>query len=572
MALEYQETMVQKLINRGKNIFISPQTSILSAASVISAMIVLSQIFGIVRRWIVLRYFGQETYALYLAAFRLPDLIFEILTFGALSSAFIPVFTSYVKKSGSEAMEIAGRVINIGLVIFAFFAIVFGVFSYQFYSLIAPGFSEHDIVLISQLARVIFIAQGFFIVSYVITGILESSRRFLVPALAPIFYYLGIILSTVIFTNSLGIYAPAVGAVIGALGHLLIQLPLAHHLGFKFSNKFAPNDGVREIGRLAAPRFIELGFLQILKSAELFFSSIISKVSYGYLDLANSLQAFPNVLFAIPLAKVAFISLSNAEDSQEFKRTFLSTLYQIMFFVIPLSTFLIVLRIPAVRLVYGTSQSLSWEGTLQTSYVLAAFAIGVPMAAAVALLSRAYYAQHDTKTPVILSMIDVALTIILEIVLIVVFHLPVWGVALANTIASFVQVSLLYYLLGRKLNNGTIFSLWPILKSIFASIVSGLTMFFLLKLFDKSVWVKRLSFLSAVGDDKFLTFQKFVLDTRYTFNLLVLTIVVLLIGSSIYIVICALLGSNELKSVLNTLKIRKLIMPKEKETVSLDNL
>jgi uncharacterized membrane protein YciS (DUF1049 family) len=135
-----------------------------------------------------------------------------------------------------------------------------------------------------------------------------------------------------------------------------------------------------------------------------------------------------------------------------------------------------------------------------------------------------------------------------------------------------IQTSALYYLLAKKLNGGTIFSLKPIGKSILASTISGLTMFFLLKFFDRSVWVKRLSFLSGVDNDRFLTFQKFVLDTRYTLNLLVLTILVLLIGCVIYVIISFILRSSELRALLNSLKIRRLTIPKEKETVSLDNL
>jgi putative peptidoglycan lipid II flippase len=554
--------MVGKLVNRGKNILLSPQSSILSAALVIMLMIVVAQVFGVMRQWVVLRFLGQDGYSLYLASFRLPDLVFEVFSFGAFSSAFIPVFTKHLKTDQKFAWDIAARVINIALAIFIVFAIIFGVFSYQFYSLVTPGYSKEQVETVASLARILFAAQGLFIVSYVITGVLESLRRFFIPALAPIFYNIGIILGTVLLAKEFGLYAPTIGAVLGACAHLLVQLPLAYKLGFRFSLHFRPNEGVREIGKLAAPRLIELSFLQVLKTAELFFSSIISIAAYAYLNLASSLQGVPTMLFGVSLAKAALVSLAHQEDDEKFRHTFLSTLYQIMFFIVPVATVFMVLRIPIVRLIYGTSQSLDWEATVQTGLVLSAFALGVPFQAALALLSRAFYARHNTKTPVVLSIIDVALTITLELIFVLIFRLPVWSIALANTIAGMVQVSVLYVLLSNELNARRLFSLKPLGKILFAATTSGLVMYFLLKLFDRSVWVKRLSFLNS--DDAqtaLLHFQSFVLDTRYTGNLLVLTIIVALIGMGLYLIMTHLLGSQELTNLVTIVRKGKLVTP-----------
>lgn len=546
--------MIRKLFSRGQALISAPQSSILSAAMVIMLMIVMAQILGVVRQRVLLHFFAPSDYALFLAAFRLPDLVFEVFAFGAFSSAFVPVFTKALKKGDSLAWDTAGRVINIGLLIFGVFAIIFGLLAPQFYSLVAPGFDSEQTARVVQLARILFAAQGFFIVSYVITGVLESLRRFLIPALAPLFYNLGIILGTLVFAPYLGLMAPAVGVVLGALGHLLIQLPLAHKLGFRFSSHITPNPEVKKIGRLAAPRFVELSFLQILKTSELFFASLLSAASYTYLNLANSLQAVPVGLFGVSLSKAAMITLSNQDDDRDFKKTFLSTLYQMMFFIIPVAVMLSVLRIPIVRLVYGTD-IFDWEATVQTGLVLSAFAIGIPFQAALALLSRAFYARHNTKTPVTLSIIDVFLTIVLEIVFVLVFHMPIWSIALANTLAATIQVGVLYTLLSRDLNHGNLFSLKPLGKILFAASVSGGLMYFLLKLFDASVWVKRLSFLNTQqAQNSLLLFQNFVVDTKYTTNLIVLTIMVALIGGLMYLGILYLLKSSELFTFFKTLK------------------
>lgn len=553
--------MVSSLLTKGKKILTDPQESILSAAMVIMFLVVVSQIFGVGRQWVLLRLLGSDGYALYLAGFRLPDLVFEVFAYGAFSSAFIPVFTKYLKRDQKQAWEVAGRVINIVFVLFAICAFLFSLFAPQFYGLVAAGFDSSQIETVAGLARVLFLAQGFFIISYVITGVLESLRRFFIPALAPIFYNLGIILGSVLLYDQIGIFAPAVGAVIGALLHLTIQLPLAFKLGFRFSHGFRPNQGVREIGKLAAPRLVELLFLQILKTAELFFSSLISLASYTFLNLANSLQVVPVTLFGVSLAKAAMVSLSHEDDPEKFKRIFVKTLNQMMFFIIPAATFMIVLRVPIVRLVFGTSQSLDWNATVQTGLVLTAFALAIPLQTAVALLSRAFYALEDTKTPVTLSIIDVVLTLILQGIFVLVMGLPIWSIAAANSAAMLLQTILLSFFLSKRLNAKG-FPAKSILKTLAASLVSGSLMFVLLKLFDRSVWIKRLSFIGeAQNVFNNLNFESFVLDTRYTINLFALTVVVSLIGGLVYLGILYLLKSEELNHLILVIKSKTLSKP-----------
>lgn len=550
---------MNEIISRGKRFLSAKQDTILSAASVITVMIILSQIFGLIRQWVILKFLGKETFSLFMAAFRLPDLVFEIFAFGAFSAAFIPVFSKLLRKNERIAWDTASRVINVGLIIFGVFALIFGIFSYQFYSVVAFGFGESQTLIVSQVARVIFLAQGLFVVSYVVTGVLESSRRFLVPAMAPVLYNIGIILGTVLFSHSLGIFAPAIGVVIGALMHLVIQLPVAYKLGFRFTSHIIPNDGVKEVGRLALPRFVDLASLQIQKSAELFFSSLVSVASYAYLNLANSLQSIPTMLFGISLAKAALVTLSHQEDSGEFRKTFLSTLNQMMFLVIPVATILFVLRVPIVRLTFGTSQSLDWDATLQIGLVLSSFALGIPLQASLSLLNRAFFARHDTKTPMIMSVIDVVLTLVLEVIFILWLHLPIWSIALANTLAAFVQVTFLYILLAKKIGDGRFASLAPTLKSTVFSVIAGFVMFFTLKFFDRSVWVKKLSFLSGVSLD--INFERFVLDTRYTFNLIILTMAVSLLGLGVYFLLTWIFKSKELSSLIGLFARKKSVLP-----------
>jgi len=538
--------MVKKIFFKGAKIFTSPQNSVMSAATVIMIMILASRILGLVRQRVLAHFFIPDDLALFFAAFRLPDLIFEVLVYGSFSSAFIPVFTKSLKEGRQKAWEIASIISNIGLLAFVIMALAVIFFASHFYGLFAPGFSISDREIIIKLTKILFLAQGFFVISYVLTGVLESLRRFLVPALAPLFYNLGIILGTIIFAGKYGLFAPVIGVVIGAFMHFAIQLPFAIKMGFKFRLAIKFSQEIKKIGRLALPRVIEVSFTQVAKTAELFFASIISTASYTYYTFGNSIQLIPIGLFGTSIAKAALPTLSRQADKPvEFKKTLFNAINQAIFLVVPVAVFLVVLRIPIVRLIYGTD-IFDWQSTVQTSLVVSAFAFGIVFQVIYALLARAFYAMHDTKTPVTVSVSGLILNIALNFILIKLVKLPVWGLAASFSFMSFYEALILYFLISKKFGEKVILKNLPsFTKTISASLASGSVMFFLLKFFDRSVWVKRLSFLSSIDSLDAIQFEKFVLDTRYTLNLLILTLVVLAIGVVIYLVVSRILKSQE---------------------------
>ncbi len=547
--------MVGKFLSRGRKFFTAPQESVISAASIIMFMVVASRVLGLIRQRTLAHFFAPTDLSLFFAAFRLPDLVFEVLVFGTFSSAFIPVFTRSLEKGREKAWETAGIIVNIGLLIFFIFSIIIGLSAEPIYGLLAPGYASPEREKIVELARILFAAQGFFVISYVLTGVLESLRRFLVPALAPLFYNVGIILGTVFLAPRLGLLAPALGVVIGALAHFLIQLPLAKKLGFHFVLDLRLTDEVKKIGRLAAPRIIETVFLQVSKTAELFFSSIISTASYTYFTFGNTLQLLPVGLFGTSIAKAALPTLSREANSPElFRKTLLSALYDMFFLVIPLATVLVVLRIPLVRLIFGTDM-FSWEATVQTGYVVSAFSLGVVFQATASLLARSFYALHDTKTPVVVSISSIIAILILDYLFIKVLKFEVWGLAAAFSLGSAFQATLLFRLIYKKIGKDSLLkTTTPLIKSVIAAFGSGLIMYLLLKLFDRSVWVKRLSFLGTLESTKTIPFERFVLDTRYTINLLILTLMVSFVGAIVYLGIAIVLRTDQVWTFFNLVK------------------
>jgi len=215
------------------NHLFKPQKGILSAAGVLMAAVFFSRILGLLRdRFLAGAFFNPATswqLDVYFAAFRLPDMIFQLLVVGALSAAFIPVFSQYLFTKKAEAWHIASSVITAGLVLFFLLASVLAIFSLPLSRLIAPSFSTAQLQLMSNLTRVLIIAQVFFLVSNFLTGILQSHHYFLVPALAPIAYNLGIIFGIVFLSPVFGIYGPALGVIIGAFLHFLVQVPNQKH-------------------------------------------------------------------------------------------------------------------------------------------------------------------------------------------------------------------------------------------------------------------------------------------------------------------------------------------------------
>ncbi|MBN1263580.1 MAG: murein biosynthesis integral membrane protein MurJ [Candidatus Pacebacteria bacterium] len=537
---------MKDFFKNNSRILLRPQKSIFSAATIIMLMMTVSRVLGLIRNRILAHYFSAQTLSIYFAAFRLPEIVFEVLVLGTLASAFIPVFTSYLSRGRQkEAWRVAAMSFNLIVLVFIVLAGLVLIFTRPLYRMIVPGFAPAALGKTVLLARVLIFAQGFFLLSYFSTAVLESLKRFLIPAIAPVFYNLGIILATVFLAEHFQILAPAIGAVFGAVMHFLIQAPLTVHLGFKLQKGLDfSHPGVRKISRLAFPRIIELSFLQVFKSIELYLASMISGAAYTYLTFANSLQLFPVGLFGISLAKASLPSLSyQASRRNKFREVFLSAFNQILFWTIPSAIFLAVLRIPIVRLFFGASR-FDWPATVQTSFVLSAFCLGIPAQALIYLLNRAFYAFHQSVTPMLVSIGALVLGAFLGAVFVLIFNWPVWSLALAFSLAQNFQFSLLVFLLFKHRKNfGFSFSDFfsPFVKIFSSAFLSGGLMYFCLKILDRSVSGQRFLFLPKL---------EVALDTRYTINLIMVTLLTGLLGGLAYILLAWVWRIKELMILL----------------------
>jgi putative peptidoglycan lipid II flippase len=296
-----------------KNIFsllYSRQTSILSGATIIATTMMLSKILGLVRDRLLAHVFEPDKIDIFWAAFRLPDLIFQIVILGALSVAFIPVFTEHLEKKGKEeAFEMARAVLNVFLLIFILVTIIIFILAQPIISgFIAPGFTLEKQLQVVSLTRIILFGQVILIIGSFFIGISQSFQRFIIPSLAPVFYNLGIIIGIVFLAKSYGVAGAAYGVVLGAILHVLIQLPLVWSMGFRFKLRLNfLNSGVKEIMKLMSVRTFGLAAEQINETVGV---NLASWVSGGItaLTYAQHLQVVPIGLFGAALAQAAFAS------------------------------------------------------------------------------------------------------------------------------------------------------------------------------------------------------------------------------------------------------------------------
>lgn len=530
----------------GANFFKKRQENILSAAFVIAFSVALSRVLGLIRYRLLAAHFGDELHLLdsFIAASILPEAIFEILIFGTIALAFIPVFSQYLSREKLEkAWQLSSTMITLGIGVFLVFSIIIFLAADILAPIIAPGIVSKDpntASTIARLLRIMTLAQLFFVVSIFITGILQSFQRFLMPALASIFYNLGIIISIIFLVPALGIYAPAFGMILGALLHLVIQLPLALSLGFKFRPNFeiAKKD-VKETISLMWPRSIALGLFRISDMINIALASIATVGSVVAFNFAQVLQNVPIALFAGSIAQAALPSLSiefNAKRYDHFKKVFVESFHQILFLILPAAAILAILRIPTVRLVFG-AREFPWELTVLTGRIVIAFSLGITAQALSLLITRGFYALRDSFTPVKVNVVTIATNITLSLIFILVLKLSLIYLAVAYSTASILNFLILLYLLDKKVNFDKKKLFLPAIKMGLISLVTAISLYIPMKLLDQLVF-----------------------DTTRTVGLILLTAVATTVGLLVYVTLSWLFKVEQVVIFSNLAK-RILVLP-----------
>lgn len=428
---------------------------IASAALVVMFFFVISRVLGLAREMVIAAQFGAGAELdAYLAAFRVPDFLFQLVAGGALGSAFIPTFTGYwARRDQQGAWLLFSRVLNLVTVALVGIAGLAALFALPLVrQIIAPGFSPEQQMLTAGLMRWMLLSTILFGASGLIMGALNARQHFVLPAAAPVFYNLAIIASAWFLAPRLGINGLAIGVVAGALAHLLVQLPGLWRVGARYAPSFDWNDaGVREVARLMGPRVLGLFFVQMHFLVNTILASGLVAGSLSWLNYAWLLMLLPQGVFAQSLATATFPTMAAQVASGELeglRHTLNRTLRLTLFLIIPSVVALMVLGEPLVAALFER-RAFDAESTLRVAYALRLYAVGLAAHAVLEILVRAFYALHNTMTPVAVGVLAMALNIALSIAW--VGWLGYGGLALANSVATIAEVLLLVWLLRRQL-------------------------------------------------------------------------------------------------------------------------
>jgi putative peptidoglycan lipid II flippase len=426
--------------------------SVRGASIILIITLAISNILGLLRDRYLTKNIDLYNLDIYYAAFRIPDLIFNLLILGAIVSAFIPVFSEFIAhKKEEEGFKVANMLINAGLVFVAVSAIILIIIMPYLMVLVVPKFDHYRMEEAIRLSRLLMLTPIFFSVSYVLGGMLNCFKRFFIYSLSPIVYNLAIIIGAAVLAPKYGIVGVVYAVVAGSFLHLLIIIPSIVKLGYRYKPIISFKDETfLKIVKLMIPRSISMGAGQIML---LVYTAIASALAFGSISaftLANNIQSVPVMVLGSAFSSAIFPTLAikiAQKKEKEFAFYLNRALRAIGYFLIPSTFIFILLRAQIVRLLYGSGK-FDWSDTRMTALALGFFSLSILAQGLVPLFSRAFYAMKNTKTPMYCSIATVIVSIIIAFPL--AKYYSVAGLAIAFTIGSYFNAFTLSYFLNKK--------------------------------------------------------------------------------------------------------------------------
>lgn len=444
--------------------------NIARAAGTIMFAILLGQITGLIRGVLVAQTFGASPQLdSFFAANRVSETLFLLVAGGALGSAFIPTFTGLLAKDEKDsAWRLASSIANALTFILILLALLIGFFAPQIVRFaLAPGLANDPQLfsLTVTLLRIQLISAVLFGLGGLIVGILNAHQVFLIPALTPALYQLGIIFGVLFLSPSLGIYGLAWGVVIGAVFYLIIQIPSLFKVFTNYASRITfhslfdfRDSNFKQVILLMGPRLLGVAIVQLNFWVNTWLASQMQSGSVTGLYYGFSLMLMAQAVIAqsVAIAAMPTFSAQHALGQQDEMRSSLaSSLRGIILLALPASVGLILLREPIISLLYQRGEFDSNSVQL-VSWALLWYATGLVGHSIMEVLTRAFYAQHDTKTPVIIGVIAMGLNVIFSIAFSKYFEsigwLPLGGLALANSLATAIEATVLFIVMRKRLN------------------------------------------------------------------------------------------------------------------------
>lgn len=519
---------MNKLIQQTKKLFLSAQGGMFSSAMILSFMIIISRVFGFARYRILASYFSKDQLDIFFASFRIPDLVFELLITGAITSSLIPIYIRF-SKDEKERAGIMSSIFNSILIILIIAICILLPLMPIIVPAITPGFHGEKLRLVILFSQLLLMGQlPFLVVGNFFTGMAQAKKQFLVTAIPPIIYNISIIIATLFFASTMGLYAPVLGVVAGAVLFTLVQLPAVVEELKNYRLRIIPHQGVKEFFRMMGPRLLTIMVSQIDATIDLTLTTLLGSGAYTIFYFAQHLQLLPVSVIGMSFGQASLPYLSEMIESrkkEDFSRIITESLLNILFLTTPIAVYFIFARTPLVRMFFG-GERFDWEATVQTAFLLSYFALSIPLHSIYYLLTRCFYALLDSKTPFIASIIGVVVNTALSLVIILVLHMPVWSLGISFSLSMALQVGILFILLQKKAQFNIASFMFSFGKIIVAAIISAPVPYVLIKLMDN-----------------------LLLDTTRTINIFFLLVVSVLTYFLLYLFVSWFIGVRELSIV-----------------------
>lgn len=450
-------------------------------AGIIMLATILSRFLGYVWKALLSAFFYGSASDAFLRANTLPNMLYNILVGVFLSALFIPFFTRYLVKEEKE--ELWRLFSSLFVVIFLILLILSGLgilFSPSLSLWLNPSSDPETINLTTKLTQIMFPALIFLGWAGLLTSLLNAFQNFTIPAFSVVVFNVILILLISILAKPFNIFSAAVGWTFASLAQFLFQVPPLLKTGFRFSLKRLWHQDLKKIAILAAPLLVSASIDQLSPFFEARLTSYLEAGSFTALRNAGVLVQLPLGIFAMSITTAIYPTLTSQlarGEMEEAKESIRWSIGASSLFILPSLAGLIALSVPIIRALYQYGEFTA-TGTSLSSFALTLYAPGLFANATLMVLLRAFYAMQDTLTPVLVTFCGLALQIALYFVLI--GPLKVGGLALASTIASYFNLTLMTLLLRKKIGPLGLKALIPSLsKMLVSSLTMGLVCYFL---------------------------------------------------------------------------------------------
>ncbi len=478
---------MENFLSGTKRIIFHKQKDIFSSALILSLMSLVARVFGILRFRVLTNFFDAKQIEILLASFRIPDFIFEVLITGILGATFIPLFIKY-EKDRKKLYGNISSIINLIFLALLCFITVMVVAAPVIIPFIVPGYTAAETARVIFLSRLLLLTQlPFLVMGYVLSGMAQANKIFVVTTIAQVLYGLGSIIGTYVFSPTFGELGPVIGVVLGAGLFFLIQLPTVLVIDFHYIPTIRHLRALKEFARLFIPRVLTVIMGQVDLTVDLALSTLLVRGSYAAFFFAQRLGFVPVSFFGLAYGQASlpfFSDLYRDNKLAELRKLFVNSLLQLIFFNTPVAFFLIFARTPIVRIFFG-GPKFTFESTSLTALTLSYFALSIPIHTIFYLLVRSFYATRDTKTPFLISVFSSIINISLSIFYVFILKNNVAFLAFAFSTAITINVSLLLFFFYKKIGGFDIYKLIRnSIKILICAFLAAVISYPLMKLLD----------------------------------------------------------------------------------------